>query len=250
MKRAMVLAAAAVVVASNVWTLNLAKRNRSDATGGTVELTERELALPPMSGDSTAMLLELKWDVHSTAPEDRRSPEWLNAAKLTELGFDCHVPVTRPDARDHYAAMSTALVYVVLEFEDVAGQTDGRDQGLTTRLFAVDAGRDARRLREKYPNPARYIITQGVVRLSWMDRSIRNGTPLAQPRLRGWIETILPDRVFVPHPYNKALQSLRRRGTRTEPKSQTGPRFAVTVAWGSRYEPWVKGVRMLPATSS
>lgn len=93
------------------------------------------------------------------------------------------------------------------------------------------------------------MITRGVVRPFFQERSLRDGTPLAQPRLRGRIE-IVPDRIFVPRPHSEALQSLRRRGDRNQEEAEAKPRFAVTVSWGAGYEPWVQGVRMLPATDS
>jgi len=250
MKRAMVFAAVAVVLASNVWGLHLAKRNRADASGGTVELTERELALAPVIGDSTAMLLELNWRVPSSDRDVGRSPDWLTDAKLTELGFDCHVDLTSPGAREFYSAATTTPVYVVLECEDEARQAAGRDVVPATRLCAIDAGRAASQLRKKYPDRWRYIIAVGVVGLLYEDRNRWEGTPLAQPRLRGRIERILPDRIFVPQPYNKALQALRGRDDRTEKASEMRPRFAATMSWGSRYEPWVQNVRILSAASS
>ncbi|MBI4325535.1 MAG: DUF4824 family protein [Chloroflexi bacterium] len=257
MKRALVLAAAAaVVLASNAWVLMSAKRNQADARGGAVELTERELGLPPMIGDSTAILLELKWDAYSSAPEDEkspqwlRSPEWLNVAKLTELGFDCRMPVTSPEARDHYSSLSSALVCLVLEYEGKVWKSARPDRRSRTRLFAVDAGRDARRLREKHTDTARYIITQGVVRLFFQERDFRDKTLLSQPRLRGQIEMVLPNQIFVPQPYNKVLQSLRGRRDRPQEQADKEPRFAVTISWGANYEPWVQGVRLLPATDA
>jgi hypothetical protein len=256
MKRAiLVLAAAAVVLVSTVWVVISAKRNQSDASGGTVELTERELRLPPMPGDSTAILLELNWDSSASTPDDEGSPDWLNVAKLAELGFDCHVPVTSPDARDHYSSMPPALVCLVLEYEGEAWKAASREGDAKTRpfpkthLFAVDAGRDARRLREKYPDRARHIVTRGVVRPFLQERSRRDRTPLAQPRLRGWV-SIVPNEIFVPQPHSKALQALRRRPDRAHEEGEGEPRFAVTVSWGARYEAWVQGVRLLPAADS
>ena len=102
----------------------------------------------------------------------------------------------------------------------------------------------------EHTDTARYIITRGVVRLSFQERNFRDETPLAQPRLRGWIETVLPNQIFVPQPHSKALQSLRRRGDRTQEQADKEPRFAVAISWGHDYEPWVRGVRLLPATDA
>lgn len=250
MKRILVLAAAALVLASNAWILVTTAHNRSEATGGTVELTEREIGLPPMWGDSTAIFLELKWDVMSEDRGHRRSPDWLTVAKLGELGFDCRMSVTDPDARGHYAMMPPAPVYLVLEYEGEAWKTAPRGPERRTRLFAVDAGLDAPRLRQKYPDSSRHIVARAVVGLTLEDRNFRDGAPLSEPRLRGWIQTLFPSRIFLPPPYSKVLQVLRRRGEDSEEGPGSEPRFAVKVSWGRDHEPWVEGLRLLTSKDS
>jgi len=251
MRRTLLLAAAAaVVVASSAWGLVSSVRNRSEAAGGTAELTERELGLPPPLADSTVLFLDLKWDVPTSEPEGHRSPDWLTPAKLSELGFDCRVPVTAPYARDHYDAQPPASVFLVLEYEGDAWKSARRGPDRTTRLFAVNAGRDAARLREEYRDPGRRIITRAIVRPMLQDRSFRDGTPLAEPRLRGWIVNLIPDQIFVPRPFCGRLQDLRLdepRGRGDEPDGGAArePRFAVRVSWGRDYEPWVEDVRLL-----
>ena len=96
----LVLAAAAVVVAVNAWTLIAARHNRSDPNGGTVELTEREVRLAQVPWESTVTVLELSWDVLSDTPGRRDPPAWLDATKLAELGFDCTMPVGGPSDLD------------------------------------------------------------------------------------------------------------------------------------------------------
>ena len=111
MKHTILLAAAGVVLlSSNAWVLVSVGRNRGAAPGGTVELTERELGLPFRIGDSTALALELRWTVFSSDPDHDRSPDWLDAAKLAELGFDCRVPLTNPQAREHYRSQPARLL--------------------------------------------------------------------------------------------------------------------------------------------
>ena len=253
MRRAAVLLAAAIVLVSNVWIVVSAGRNRSDTPGGTVELTERELGLPPRFGDSTALWLELRWEVSGTASEDERAPDWLSPAKLEELGFDCRVSAKSPSARDHYAAQSPAMVYLALEYEGEAWKAAERQRaghrahGPPTRLFVVDVGRDARELRAKHPDGARLIITHGIVRPFVQDRNLSDGTPLPEPRLRGRVLGVIPDQICVPLPFSRALQDLRGGEDRAREDPAAEPRFAVTVSWGARYEPWAQSVRLLPA---
>ena len=249
MRRVLILTAAAVVLAANAWTLIAAWRNRSSPSGGTVELTEREVRLAQVPWESTATLLELRWDVLSDSPRDRRRPAWLDATKLAELGFDCTVPVGSPNAKEHYTSMPSALVFVVLEYEGEAWRRAPQDREPKTRLFVVDAGRDARHLRDRYADTKRHVITRGVVRLWYQDRSVADGTPLATPRLQGWIESVLPTQIFVPQPLSRRLEGFRHRGPPKPDSSEEEPRFAVTVSWGSNYEPWVRGVRLLTPQS-
>ncbi len=245
MRRALVLAAAAVVLAAQAWVLIEARRNRSEPRGGTVELTERELRLVTMPAESTAILLELRWKVRSAPPEARRTPPWLDAAKLGELGFDCGLPVTSPEGRHHYAAMPSVPVFLVLEYEEESGKSGDERRKSETRLQVVDAGRDAPGLRERYPDLSRHIITRGLVRISYRDRSIPDDVPLATPRLEGRIEAITPGEIYVPLPYSRILEELRRQ-ERSESEEEKGePRFAATISWGRDYAPWVHGLRRL-----
>jgi len=248
MRRVLVLTAAAVVLATNAWILIAAWHNRSGPSGGTMELTERELRLVQVPWESTATSLELRWDVVSDAPGDR--PAWLDATKLAELGFDCTVPVRSPNAKEHYESMPPMLFFVVLEYEGVAWRQARRgDPEPETRLFVVDAGRDARRLRDRYADTERYVITRGVVRLKYEGPSPEDGMLLATPRLRGRISSILPSQIFVPRPHSRVLEEFRHRGPPAPDPPEGEPRFAVTVSWGSNYEPWVLGVRRLTAES-
>ena len=249
MRRVLVLTAAAVVLAANAWTLIAARCNRGGPSRGTMELTERELRLVQVPWESTATLLEVRWDVLSEPPRYRGPPAWLDATKLAELGFDCTVPVSSPNAKEHYTSMPATLVYLVLEYEGEAWRQARRDRKPKTRLFVVDAGRDARRLRDRYADAKIYVVVRGVVRLSYQKRGFPDGTPLATPRLQGWIESILPSQIFVPQPFSRRLEGFRHRGPPAPEPPEGEPRFAVTVSWGSNYEPWVHGVRPLTPRS-
>jgi len=244
MRRVLLLTAAVVVLAANAWTLIATWRNRSGPSGGTVELTEREVRLVREDWETTVTLLDVRWDVVSDAHGD--APAWLDATKLAELGFDCTVPVGSPNAKEHYTSLPSALVFLVLEYEGEAWRQARRgDPEPETRLFVVDAGRDARRLRDKFADTERYVITRGVVRLWYQERFYLTSTPLATPRLQGRISSILPSQIFVPQPHSRVLEEIRHRDPPAPEPPEGEPRFAVTVSWGSNYEPWVLGVRRL-----
>jgi len=244
MKRSLVLAAAVVVLVANAWVVVSALRNRGDAPGGTVELTERELQLQPVSKDSSAVFLALRWGVTSNEPEDDGAPGWLNTAKLQELGFNCRVPVESPHAAEHYDATPPKLLHVVLEFDGEAARQAERRQ--RSRLWAVDVGHDPLQLRAKYPDATRHVICQGVVKPFLKQRTGRDQRPLPQPRLSARIQALLPDEIFLPPPHSKLLQGLHPLPESPKERDNAEPRYAVTVSWGTRYEPWVRSLRLLP----
>lgn len=246
MRTTLILIASAIVLLANGWALLSSWQNRREPTGGTVELTERELRLLPMLGESTVMLARLEWDSVSEAPLDRHRPQWLDQAKLIELGFDCSVPVTNSAARYHYDSIPAAAVILVLEYEGEAWRQTEARRKTRSHLFVIDAGKEAHLLRMKYPDPARFILMRGIVQPHFQDREWQSDTPLDVPRLGGSVETVLPSQIFFPKPFNGPLTPFR---TREFDRDQQGhiraPRFAAKVFWGADFEPWIRDVRLL-----
>ncbi|HNQ88724.1 MAG TPA: DUF4824 family protein [Verrucomicrobiota bacterium] len=246
MKRCLLLATAMVILATNAWVLVSAHRNQRQPVGGTLRLTERELALAEFPAESTVTILRLQWDVPSESSRWNRLAVWLNAAKLAELGFDCHVPVDDPDARRHYGSLTPRPAFIVLEFEGDAWRQAPPDRKSRTRLFAVDAGCDALPLRARYADTNRYAMVRGTVRLVFEDRNPDDAVSSRMPRLGGSIETLMPSAIFVPQPHRRALAEFRRPEPRPPEDRGQPPRYAVTVSWGAHYEPWVRDVVRLP----
>lgn len=245
MKRlGLVLAAGLLIVASNLVALYLTGQNRVEASGGVVELTENELELAPVVGDSTVVLLELKWRVPLGDRRFWNSPEWFTVERLAELGFDCHVPATDPGAREFYRAMLPVPACVVLDVKGVPPRDESNGRS-GKGVVAIDVGRDASRLRDKYKDFTRYIIASGVVSLAFDDGPDSDGGSRRPPRIRGRINQVVPELIFVPHSHSAALLSLRSRSDSREDSSNREPRYAVTVSWGTHGEPWVRQVRML-----
>jgi hypothetical protein len=241
MRRAWIITAAATVIVSFLWTARSARLNRSAPEGGTLELTERELALEPLLGESTALFLDLRPRRHSEADDDPMA--WMNVAKLEALGFDCHVPATSPIARTHYHAITPRVAYVVLKCKDSlsAAQVNAQSRG---SLTLVDAGLDVRPLRQKFPAADGHAFATAVVTPFWQDRNSRDGSLLPEPRVGGRIR-LVAGRIFVPKPQSQILQQLRRRETDPERPPEAPPRFTAKVSWGTRYEPWLETVKRL-----
>lgn len=220
-----------------------------DAQVFVLPLTERELELPFLIGDSTVLALDVRWEARSSDPHTERFPDWLEATKLAELGFDCRVPLTSPAARRHYNSQSARPLFVVLELAQESLSRPGRSVGQGTRLIAVDGGLDAQELRREYSDETRYVITRTVAGVSF-ERHERDGRVLPEPRLRGWLGPLLPNTIFVPKPWCGLLQRLRRSDNTPEGAPEGGSRFVAKVSWGANLEPWVRDVRLLPGSGS
>jgi hypothetical protein len=246
MRRALLMIAAGLILATNVWGVLQARRNRNELRGGKLELTERELHLEPIGVDSTATMLRLNWSVLKSGEKEYGPAVWLDAAKLAELGYDCALPLSSPSARRHYSSLPSRLVFLALEYEGEAWRNASAKGKEKTRLFVVDAALDASRLRERHQDPQRLIVCRGLVRLAFRDRDTRDGAALSTPRLEGWIEGLRPESVFVPLPQNRVLRGLSSEGSEGPGNSvPREPRFAARVCWGANYEPWVEAVRLL-----
>lgn len=98
------------------------------------------------------------------------------------------------------------------------------EAGENSRLFAVDAGLDAKVLRAKYPDKTRYLIARGQLRPQIVTRD-------KQDRLSGYISALSISRINVPVEFQHALKHDER-------KNKTAP-FEASVAYGQRLEPWI-----------
>jgi len=244
MKHATLWAAAAVVIASNAVALIGVARNRSAVTQQ-IDLTERELTVDKPSDDNSGVSLHLRWV--NSVPDD--GPGWFGADKLAELGFDVRTPVTDPSAEVRYRNVLPRDAFVVLELGGAAWEAwvskqEERAQHVNfasreswartgTRLIAIDAGRDPAALRRRYPDQARYLIVQAIIRLSphwkWNPQTKRQ----TLDSLSGYIQQVTPDEIHLPLPYAAAISGAKSN------------KYVVTLRYGSRYEPWIAMFRAM-----
>jgi hypothetical protein len=223
--------------------------------------------------DSGGLQLSVRWRVLAADADDayyadfQGQPKWLNEAKLAQLGFDVSAPPAAREAGWRYHRQLPREALIVLELdgptyqkalqraheraatEASKGAQTGKtgpgtpaqqaatflkhEQTTNSRLFAVDAGRDARALRAKYPDRTRYAIVQGKVRPTYQSHRAKQ-----PPRWTGYIEVVENLRVNVPLEFRKAIES----APRSIPSAGVpgdGPAFEVTVAFGRRFEPWI-----------
>ncbi|MCX6926214.1 MAG: DUF4824 family protein, partial [Verrucomicrobia bacterium] len=245
LRRAFLVGAASLVVLADGWGVRQAVQNRAAVLGGTLQLTEREARLQPVALESSVTMLRLNWRTEGSDAERFRAPAWLNTNKITELGFDCGVQLKNDlRARRHYGSQPPRQVFLVMAYRgDTADSTDPRGQA-KTGLVVVDAGRDPRQLRERYPDPQEYIICRGLAGLRFRTHD-HGGGLLDTPVLEGFIADACPAEASVPKPINRVLLAVRRTVSQEEGAPPSEPRFSAWIHWGRNYEPWVDEVRAL-----
>lgn len=225
-----------------------------------------------LGGEEGGLHLSLRWralpadSIPEYDWEFQGTPDWLDEAKLASLGFDVSpLPDTRRAAWRYERQLPRGAL-IVLELDGPAYQkalerararaakeaAKGAKTGKTgpgtpaeqaanhlrneevsnSRLFVVDAGRDAQALRAKYPDRTRYAIVQGKVRVTYLTGRGK------EARWTGYIDDILNDQVNVPLAFRKTIEPAPRSIPRAR-VAREGPAFEVTVAFGKRFEPWI-----------
>ena len=257
MKRGSLLAAAAVVLVANAFTLLHARRNRAGPPDSDITLTERELSEDYKANDEdSGVSLRLRWTdqwrslymLHSPAP-------WLDRKILQEVGFDISVAPSDKAASDFYARQRARRAFVALEYDGPAwrkwiddvehqeqrqfelnpGIKHANAREISTRLTAIDAGSDAARLRGRHPDRGSVIIVPAVIRIGLGPQVAEMP---AQRQLYGSIEQI-PSSIHVPLPFSDVF----RRRPAGDRNTAT---YRVHLRYGALLEPWIVGVE-LPA---
>ncbi len=266
-----------LVLLVNAVALGGAAWNRSGDPDATVVLSQRELALPWQWGDAhddSGLALQLRWRVPSRpAGEDDivlhdgayAHADWLDADKLAALGFEHpaepHEPARpRTLSREVWLALEldgAAYAAALRHAEAVAAAADAalaaapddrqrqerartarealqRARDEDSRLFVVDADLDAAALRERWPDRGAHIVTLGRVR---PEMSLQHGGKPGQWRWSGRVEAISIDRIHVPLAHRASLEPALAL-----PWPRAAARYAVTLPYGRRHEPWIEAV--------
>ncbi len=268
------LMAFALLIATNIFVLTGVFANRSGEPESQVLLTERELSLPYRTNkENSGLSLNLNWRAlpknKDKAYSNSGQPVWLNEAKLVELGFDVS---NYKNKSKSYKRPLPIEVFVVLEQDGqtyqeslaraeaaykeaskefslndrdnkkIKDKLDRVEKQLTqekqvnSRLFAIDAGSNPQKLRQKYSNKNHYIIAQGTVRLGYRYKD--------NNKVTGYIAGLSIKNIHVPLSQRKALTGFLAE-QRDRYNTINPPRFSVNVAYGHRYEPWIEAVKPL-----
>lgn len=194
--------------------------------------------------------------------------DWLDEAHMKALGFDTTRATEDQEGRRRFERQLPRQVLLVLELagpawqaalerarqnairHEAASQANAgskefaerakraqeasrREEIRNSRLFAIDAGLDAKALRARYPDRGRYLILEATVRprLDSRDR---------KTRITGYVGDLAVAQINVPHAMRPALEPLVRRIPRKP--DDIGPGFEAAVAVGQRLEPWIETV--------
>jgi hypothetical protein len=286
---ASVAAACALIVLTNLVVLAAAGWNRRGEPIAELSLTERELALPAARQDEgTGLELSLvmthqppgvlrraaRWKRYELPSVDY---DWLDRAKLVELGFRIDLEPSNPDAADRYSHAMARRVYVVLEFDGdswnrwISGREEqlvelrrevaegkaepaeladaeavlAADRSMRSRLCPVDAGIDPDVLQRRYRDRRRYAVVAGFVRPQLV--RVENGEPTLTGQVLGLVVSRVhvsrslrqPLEGFLPEENWEEVETRERREAGSGWPSPVPPRYRATMAVGRRHEPWL-----------
>lgn len=252
MRRVFLVFALGVLLLANALALLSAWQNRSGTAAATIELTERELWLEEMDEENSARFLQLEWGgtARRLGHKYEDGAGWFNAAKLRELGYPIDPIPFDEGSAPRVAALPTMEAFAVLEYDPEEKLLQpSTNAAFRSRLYAVDAGRDASALRGKYPDVSRYLILRCLV-LPVVERRYDDATRTYKPGyVRGAIVSLTGSRIYVPPAQGRLLGQLGRKSSREYYSSPQAaglhPRYAAIMAIGSHYEPWFISVRLL-----
>lgn len=194
-------------------------------------------------------------------------PEWLTPAKLRELGFDPEPPPIDAGRATHRSRSRRVLLVLELDGPahartiadrearvrraetrakalpadaDLARAAENARQSLreerqsASRLFVVDAGVDADRLRARHPDRRHYAIVRGTVSLGW-----------SRGQDRSWSSDATVGEIAIPrlHLSRSQVDALGPAGRPRAHDEIAGPPFTAVVVFGRRFEPWVESLR-------
>jgi hypothetical protein len=256
-----------LLLTSNIFILAGVYFNRSSEITSLALLTQRELQMPYAdtreNNNLTLRIVYRSLSMQKSSQKHTGSPNFLNATKLRELGFD-----TQKYVNNKYFKQEAAReAFVVLEYDGEAYQKSLRfaqeelalqetlwlaskenerlkenyeeakknllrEQTTESRLFLVDAGLEYEKLRTKYANKDKYIIVKGLVQV------VPN---YKLNEVQGYMKKLLITHIQVPYKFKHIFKNIDNKDNfgRRDISSQ---KYMVEIKYGSRYEPWISSV--------
>lgn len=273
----------ALIVLTNAVVLAGVAYNRSGEPEAVLKLSERELQIDHWrwpANENSSIDVYLSWRVAQAKLDDNifygitdRSLPWLEPAKLREWGFHVEGDLESQEVAERVYRQPSRRAWFVLEldgpayraaveearqeleraaarvtvdtsdqkFQDslnAARQMLNRQERFASRLFVIDAGVDEDALRAGYSDRQRYVILPGRI-----DVTI-TGQP-GRKRLLARIVELDVRTIRVPHQYRGLVEPLVDSREFHAFASEREPRFAATVHFGRRFEPWIADLSLL-----
>lgn len=277
-KQRALIASALLVLVTNAIALGGVAYNRSGEPRSALELTERELALSPrdwLDNDNSGISLDVTWrvrfpDAESTDPYSHyfwgSELHWLSEAQKQQLGFATPAATSSDDARSRSWDPPARGAFVVLENDGAAYRAAveharrhlarqaelatlkpgvkefeerlssarkdlEREESRASRLFVIDVGPNADALRKRYADRKRYAIVP-----ARLDAHLEGDAYASRSAV--YVESLDIETISVPHPFRAIVEPLVPQA-QVYPYAEHAPRFAATVRWGRRFEPWI-----------
>ena len=262
-----------LILLTNAVALGGAWWNRAGEPESQIFLTERELALPYRGyrmTENSGLALRLAWRVADGEGKAQYSnyggggvPAWLDGERMAALGFETRagryerqqprdvlivLELAGPDWQlalqqaEENATRHAAAAAVNADSKEFANRAKRAQEAwrheelASSRLFAIDAGRNLAALRARYPDKTRFMIINGTVRPRLVSRD-------KQTRFAGYIDDVSASRINVPFALRPVLEQLQTR-PRNKAENEE-PRYAASLAIGQRLEPWIVSLSAL-----
>ena len=245
-----------IFAATNITVLFGVASNRSGDPEARISLTERELQLPyRLHEENSGLALRLAWRVSGREEDNnylnQRSPAWLNAEKLAELGIKMNDNRSSNSDAAYHKLPIPKEVFIVLEnngepYRAAVKRAEGifekervlfrsnpeekrlrenferaenrlKQMRLTeSRLFAIDAGLDPQKLRNTYGDRARYIITKALIEPTY--RGDDKGKEVV-----GYITRLSVENIHVPLEHRQVFDAILAQGKAIHNEIRTSP---------------------------
>jgi hypothetical protein len=250
MKRIIVPGAVVVIVVMSL--VGLSGWNRTAEPRLTIQLTERELALPydleRSSREGAPISVRLQFEGRHDALDARN---WLSEDRLRALGFNLATPAGAPEAADRYRRVTPRIAWVAFEYDGPAYQAIARRRALEqeknhpvwrgrmepSRLVPVDAGPDFDALLGRYPTG--HLIARAVIGLHYLGPSDRG------PLVYGIVRELVPARITVTRQWREILLNLPPQPASGPdgPHTEAPPRYVAEIASGPLGVLYLRSVR-------
>jgi Domain of unknown function (DUF4824) len=275
--RKKVLAAGiALFILTNIIVISGAMYNRTGEPESLIEFSERELTINDwQKKENSGLSLQLNWNQYTFGYGNYYHQ--FSDEKLLSLGYDLIDSKDRDEVWEFIRKQLPRSVWVVLEFNGESYQNKLREaekqfeederlysletsneqlkrkmersqnelkweKNSSSRLFAIDVGNNPEQLRQQYPDKSRYIITSGIIRLSYNDDYD------TRINITGYISDINVTNIHVPLEHRTEFDALPEKEFITQgniyPLSFK-PRYQVRIGYGKRYEPWIMSAKLL-----